>query len=389
MVLISEFSGGPSGPVLRAWDAGCTGKDVALPPAHANYLASVRESAARLAGAGGESLVKVDAARAQGYADTLDVAKFDEYLENVNGWARRLPLVFDSVAQELNLIALVDLLQLGSGFRQELHKATGRGASDTIKFGCISLHISQTPVDARGMQALTLDEVSQNFGIPLLGEERPVVKGSTAVMVSEAGPLRPLAEIILGCLHDTGVRLEQGGYSSLADFIIRTCAEKPTAEHLVRKLVTAFPSLRDAADVDGHPVYLFKKAQLIAHDICQRFGDSDPKFAFPDIGDMTLFVDNVIPAVMQHHGLLVPCEEIAAKIQAGKELALVEATAMRAAAIVAAQLVVDRAGSAASPLEMARFPMCQATLDSFWWREGKEPELRALPRLVCKKTAYY
>ncbi|KAJ2709473.1 hypothetical protein H4R19_004231, partial [Coemansia spiralis] len=158
MALISELYEGTDGPVLRAWNAGCTGEHTALPPVHANYLASVRESAARLAGSAGASLVRVDADRAQEYADALDTAKFDGCLEHVNGWARRLPLAFDNIAQELNLIALVDLLQLGSGFRRELHKATGRGASDTINFGCISLHISQTPLDARGLQALALDD---------------------------------------------------------------------------------------------------------------------------------------------------------------------------------------------------------------------------------------
>ncbi|KAJ1733293.1 hypothetical protein LPJ61_001634 [Coemansia biformis] len=389
MVLISELCGGADGSVPRAWEAACTGKDVCLPPSGASYLASVRESAAKFAGSVGERLVRVDADKARGYAGALDMAKFDAYVKHVNGWTRRLPLAFDNMAQELNLIALLDLLQLGSGFRKELHEATGRGASDTINFGCMSLHISQTPIDARGLQALTLDDVAQNFGIPLLGKERPAIEGTTAVMISEPGPLRPLAEIILGCLHDTARRLEQGGFSSLADFVIRTCAEKSTAEHLVKKLVMAFPSLRDAADVGGQQVYLFKKAQLIAYDVCQRFGSADPRFAFPDIGDMTLFVDNVVPAVMQHHGLLVPCEEVAAKILSGAELSLVESTAMRAAAIVAAQLVVACTSRAASPSENGEVSVCQATLDNYWWHQGKEPGLRVLQRLVCKATVYF
>ncbi|KAJ2781409.1 hypothetical protein H4R18_002886 [Coemansia javaensis] len=396
MALISELPDGGYGAALpQAWEAACTGRGVALPPAGANYLECVRESAAALVAGVGQPLVAVDGARAQSYADALDAAKFDRYVRHVSGWAHRLPLSFDNVAQELNLVALVGLLQIGSGFRKELHAATGRGASDTVSFGCMSLHISQTPLDARGLQALALDDVAQHFGIPLLGKERPALGSTTAVTISEPSALRPLAEIILGCLQDTGRRLEQGGYSSLADFVIRTCAEKPTAEHLVRKLVAALPSLRDAADVGGRPVYLFKKAQLIAYDVCQRFGGTDAKFAFPDIGDLTLFADNVVPAMLQHHGLIVPCKEIAAKISAGRELTLAEATAMRAASIVAAQLVVDRARSSSSSgksealLAAGEFPVCQATLDSFWWHEGKEPELRAIERLVCKKTAYF
>ncbi|KAJ2830148.1 hypothetical protein IWW50_000452 [Coemansia erecta] len=389
MSLISEISGDGDSQLPLAWTTACTGTGVSLPPPKSNYLESVRTSAIKFTDSAGLALVKISPEGAKQYVDQLDVAKFDKYVKHVNGWSQKMPLVFDSMALELNFIAILDLLQLGSGYRKELHAANGRGASDTIRFGCISLHISQTALDAKGLQALTLGDVSQHFGIPLFGDERPMVKGSSAVMVSQASQLRPLAEIILGCLQDTGKRLEEGGFSSLADFIIKMCAEKPTAAHLVEKLVSALPSLRDAADIDGQHVYLFKKAQLIAYDVCQRFGKTDPKFAFPDIGDMTLFADNVVPAMMQHHGLILPSDVIVAKIKDGLELTLAETTAMRAASIAAAQLVVDYANSTGSAFKPGDIAVNQATLDNFWWHEGKEPELRVLSRLVCKTTVYF
>ncbi|KAJ2481402.1 hypothetical protein EV174_003483 [Coemansia sp. RSA 2320] len=391
MGLISELSDSLGAVGLpAAWDRACTGRDVPLPPTSANYLDAVRSTTTRFVGAAeGLKLVNVNAEKVQPYVDSLDVAKFDKYVKHVNGWSRSLPLIFDSVAQNLNLVAILDLLQIGSGFRRELHDAVNRGASDTINFGCISLHISQTPLDARGLQALTLGDISRHFGIPLLGEERPMSKGNTAVMISEASLLRPLAEVVLGILHDTGRRLEQAGFASLADFIIKMCAEKPTSAHLVQKLVSAFPSLRDAACIGGQPVYLFKKAQLIAYDICQKFGKTDAKFDFPDIGNMTLFADNVVPAVMQHHGLIEPNADIKTKIANGSELTLEETTAMRAASIVAAQLVVDFANSPNSGFEAGAIPVSQATLDNFWRYEGKDPAIRSIPRLVCKNTVYF
>ncbi|KAJ2741980.1 hypothetical protein GGI20_004813 [Coemansia sp. BCRC 34301] len=251
------------------------------------------------------------------------------------------------------------------------------------------MHISQTPLDARGLQALTLGDISRHFGIPLLGKERPMSEGNTAVMISEASALRPLAEIILGILQDTGRRLEQAGFASFADFIIKMCDDKPTAANLVQKLVTAFPSLRDAASVGGQPVYLFKKAQLIAYDICQKFGKEDARFDFPDISNMTLFADNVVPAVAQHHGLIDPCLGIRTKIASSKELTLQETTAMRAASIVAAQLVVECANNPELGFKAGDMPVNQATLDNFWWYEGKEPHLRSIERLVCKTTVYF
>ncbi|KAJ2063820.1 hypothetical protein GGI17_001452 [Coemansia sp. S146] len=383
MGLISELSSvpGASAGLPAAWERACTGEGVPLPPTSTNYFDAVRDSTSKFIGGDGQALVKVNTSKVQQYVDELDAAKFDKYVKHVKSWSRSLPLVFDNQAQNLNLIAILDLLQIGSGFRRELHEAVKRGASDTINFGCMSMHISQTPLDARGLQALTLGDISRNFGIPLLGKERPMSEGNTAVMISEASELRPLAEIILGILQDTGRRLEQSGFASFADFIIKTCVEKPTAANLVQKLVTAFPSLRDAASIGGQPVYLFKKAQLIAYDICQKFGKEDSMFGFPDIGDMTLFADNVVPAVVQHHGLIDPCSSIRAKIASGQELTLQETTAMRAASIVAAQLVVDCANSPSSGFKAGAIPVNQATLDNFWWYEGKEPELRSIQRL--------
>ncbi|KAJ1989471.1 hypothetical protein GGI25_005606 [Coemansia spiralis] len=391
MNIISEVSGDPGAELPTAWINACTGNSVPLPHPSENYFGSVRETTAKFINSStGQSLVSVDADNAKRYVQNiLNPEKFAKYVKKIDGWTRSLPLVFDNVAQEINLIAIIDLLQVGSGFRRELHKEIGRGASDTINFGCMSLHISQTPIDARGLQALTLGDISQHFGVPLFGEERPMVKGNSAVMVSEAGSLRPFAEIILGILQDTGRRLEQGGYSSFADYIIKVCSEKATAAHLVAALANGFPSLHDAARIDGSPVYLFKKAQLIAYDICKRLGNTDTKFAFPDIADMTVFADNVVPAMLQHHGLIIPCKTISDKIKNGKELSFSETTAMRAASVVAAQLVVDYANDPGTGYSLGDTLVNQATLDGFWWLEGKDPELRAVPRFICKSTVYF
>ncbi|KAJ1951259.1 hypothetical protein EC988_004096 [Linderina pennispora] len=371
------------------WERACTGKHVPLPAPGTNYFDAVRESTAQFIKSSGQALVTVDEAAAKTYVDSFNVEKFDQYVTEVNQWTRKLPLRFDNFAQELNMFSIIDLLQIGSGFRRDLHAACGRGASDTIVFGCISLHISQTPVDAKGLQELTLGDISQHFGIPLFGDEKPMREGVTAVTVSEASPVRPLAEIILGILQDTGRRLEQFGFASFADFIIKICTEQATAKHLVEKLVNAFPSLRDAAEINGKPVYLFKKAQLIAYDVFQRFKDSEKIFNFPDVAEMTLFADNVVPAMVQNHGMMTPCDAIQKKIDSSEELTLEETTAMRAASIVAAQLVVDYANSTECKTTPGKFPINQATLDNFWWKEGKDPELRKINRLVCKNTVYF
>lgn len=39
----------------------------------------------------------------------------------------RMPLKFSTLAEELNFVALIDLLNFGSGYRVPLHELTGRG----------------------------------------------------------------------------------------------------------------------------------------------------------------------------------------------------------------------------------------------------------------------
>lgn len=39
----------------------------------------------------------------------------------------RMPLKFDTLAAEVNFIAVIDLLNFGSGYRVPLHELAGRG----------------------------------------------------------------------------------------------------------------------------------------------------------------------------------------------------------------------------------------------------------------------
>src|SRR2546430_17417869 len=66
-------------------------------------------------------------------------------------------------------------------------------------------------------------------------------------------------------------------------------------------MVKAIPGFQDMAMVDGEPVYLFKKVQMLAMDLHSRFSKSNPElFHFHDIDEMPIFSDNVIPIALYH-----------------------------------------------------------------------------------------
>ena len=64
-------------------------------------------------------------------------------------------------------------------------------------------------------------------------------------------------------------------------------------------------AFHDVAMYHGHEVVLMKKVQLLAGDLYKRFCNELPAiFEFCDITNVTVFVDNVLPAVLRFFGVL-------------------------------------------------------------------------------------
>lgn len=80
------------------------------------------------------------------------------------------PLRFESVDHEVNFVALRALIQVGSGFRVPLQAAVNRGASDTIAYGCLSMHMEYGHITAKILAELTLDKVASLFGFDIQEE---------------------------------------------------------------------------------------------------------------------------------------------------------------------------------------------------------------------------
>jgi hypothetical protein len=76
------------------------------------------------------------------------------------------------------------------------------------------------------------------------------------------------------------------------------------------KLVETFPAFADKATYKGREVFILKKAQLLAGDLYRNFRSRDKKFEFVDISQLTIFTDNVVPAVLRTVTYRGCCQEI-------------------------------------------------------------------------------
>ncbi len=254
------------------------------------------------------------------------------------------PLKFDTLASELEFLGLLNMLNFASGYRELLHQQTKRGAYSTISYGCIGIHISQT-INATFLLNLKLIDIPALFGF----QTHVDYQLQPGVYSTKKGPLFPLAEQIVRVCNEAGRTMRARGWKGFADFVVTTVKRSherksatPAAD-FVRELGETFPgSFRDVyVDASGAEVCLYKKAQLFARDIHERFGPTDPRFQFEDIDQMTLCADNVLPAVFRHFGILEVSEPLAKSIASRGPLKdKAQECALRAAAIVAGERIL-------------------------------------------------
>jgi hypothetical protein len=222
-------------------------------------------------------------------------------------------------------------------------------------------------------------------------------------------------------------------------------AKRPSVEAVVAKLVRHFKWLQDAyvlkptaagmkgeeskepsssssaaaaatpassaSSSEARVVYLLKKAQLICGDLYSRFHDDaalKTTFGFGDIGALTVFADNVLPAVLRAKGVLKYAEPLARIVDAGEKLKNREQeAAIRAAAVEACERIVheynskhaatakenEEKAAAATPAADAATtptpgPLTAMALDYHLWLLGKTPEFRSLPRHATHSPFY-
>lgn len=125
-------------------------------------------------------------------------------------------------------MAVLDLLQFGSGYRKPLHQHCDLGASDIMNKGVAALHTHCGNIDAAILASVTLAQVNLHFGF---NEE------------ALKGPVGRLANMITQTLNETGKILQSHGYADFAALIKEACTthSPPRAADMAQKLFEIIP----------------------------------------------------------------------------------------------------------------------------------------------------
>ncbi len=141
-----------------------------------------------------------------------------------------LPLNFPSPLSELNLLSILALLNIASGYRVSLHRATGRGAWDSIRAFVYGLYLSSASdgegdlLSARGMQTLSEAKIAELLGVSLhIERQHESIQGLTIGEVG--GPGWELVQLLRTLLTETGKILVDGGYPNLGSFVAESLKE--------------------------------------------------------------------------------------------------------------------------------------------------------------------
>jgi len=293
------------------------------------------------------------------------------------------PLKWESTAQEVNFIAILNLLNFGSGFRKPLHHYTERGAYETICYGLIGMQISRTgSIDAEFMTQLSIQDIETFFGIPV-SKEKQIQPGISMYVPTE---LKDFAELLKRVLSDTGRILRARMLNDFSDFIYSSLdTQNPKAANLVEKLMMAFPSLNDRGQFQGREIVIGKKAQILVAELYKKFKDLDPRFNFVDIDQLTIFADTVIPAVLRKLNIIQLDDALAEKIDTGKHLpAGGLELELRAVSISVCQAIVKKVKE---KYNLDDFNAME--LDYYLWTLGKEPQFRIVERHSTIDTVFY
>lgn len=175
-----------------------------------------------------------------------------------------MPLQFPSLVEELNLIAVLSLLNFASGYRRVLHEQTNRGAWDNIRALVFSLYISASSgtatdfLSARGMQAITISSVAEQMRVDVHVER--LHESIPGVTVGEVGgPMYELVQLITTTMNETGSVLAEMGYASLGMFVLEALKNgqkaakggDPDLDVVLEQIVKAIPAFRDMSTIDG------------------------------------------------------------------------------------------------------------------------------------------
>ncbi|MDQ4078960.1 MAG: queuosine salvage family protein [Chloroflexota bacterium] len=189
----------------------------------------------------------------------------------------------------------------------------------------------------------------------------------------------PLLGQRVALLREVGAVLSARWQGQAANLIR---AADHSASDLVALATAEFPGFRDHAIYQGWPIYLYKRAQILAGDLWGSF-DGQGLGRFDDIDQLTMFADYRVPQLLRGEGILeyntrlASIVDLCRELPSGSDLEI----EIRAASIHAVELLRD--ALAARDIQISALE-----LDWILWNEGEaqQQELKPHHRTL---TIYY
>ncbi|KDE09371.1 hypothetical protein MVLG_00278 [Microbotryum lychnidis-dioicae p1A1 Lamole] len=370
-----------------------------LPPSSESILDSIRSSCRALTA---RSDITIDDKAIDTFLHGIGAETWSQHLQN-NHHGLRLPLRFDSAHEELNLIAVLSLLNFLSGYREPLHRLTQRGAFSNILSLVLSAHLSagdsssSSLLSAKGMHNATLTQISSMAQIQTHQEKPHPTLGPVVKVGEKDDDAFEILELIVRVLNRTGEVLKKEGKEDLGHWVQQALLEvEGESEQMLRKIYDTFPDFQDAYTVGGESVCILKKALYLLNAITVRFSasgspDHAPTFPLPtNTTRFPIFADNVIPSILMHHRIIVlPTSRT---LPTPPLLSTEEATRLRAASISACHRIVERAQvlSGNGPENEWMRGMLEVDLDGYLWDSGKRDSIgKNVVRIAERGTTMY
>eukprot|EP00899_Mesostigma_viride_P022511 jgi/Mesvir1/3444/Mv11939-RA.1 len=148
----------------------------------------------------------------------------------------------------------------------------------------------------------------------------------------------PLEDERVRLLHELGGALLADFEGEAANLVL---AAKGSAVRLVELVIRHLPGFHDSCIYRGHQVFLYKRAQIFAADVWGAFKGQAPYANFADIGELTMFADYLVPAVLVNAGILIYTARLEKIINSGEPIApgSEEEVEIRACTIVAVEWI--------------------------------------------------
>lgn len=264
-------------------------------------------------------------------------------------------------APTIAFLLALDSVNFGSGYFPQLRKRPGMSGYFTVALSLKEHWESAGPLRGPDLRALRADDCAYLFGQEGLG-----------------GPIAELMALFARALNDLGRwlgdRYDDDPLGPIAD-------AGHSAARLV-ELVSAMPLFQDVSDYRGRAVPLYKRAQLLVADLALAFaGQSLGRFH--DLGQLTIFADNLVPHVLRVDGVLRYEPSLLAQIDRGDLIPAgsPQEIEMRAVALHAAERIVTH-------LRQCGVPATAQQLDYLLWNRGQAPAYKALPRHRTRTPFY-